>query len=166
MLSTKKLGKRAFVVQILFTVILALCFGEGYEQFRHTQRWSAYNQTYGKQLLLPTHLNVPHATLGFLPGLAKDSLTVRIYKPDTEDDEELRTWIASHNRCSAFQPSYKRLSGPQGQWEATRGRETIQFYRLDDYGWITISVFERITEKDYAEWRKLPTGKLIPKSQP
>ena len=147
MFSTKKLGKRSFLVQILLTMVVVFCVETIYEQVRAAIQWREYNQAHGKELLLPSYLNVPHATTDWLPGLAKEALTVKIFKPNSSDDESLRAWIFSNNRASAFLSSYKTLKGPVGQWEATRGPETIQFYRMDEDGWITISVFQRLPGK-------------------
>ena len=139
--------RRSFLVQILFTVVVVFCVEAIYEQVRAAGRWHEYIDKYGRGLMLPTSLNVPHATLEWHPGLKHEALTVRIFKPNSGDDDSLRSWITSNNHSSAFVPSYKTLKQPLGQWEATRGPETIQFYRMDEDGWITISVFERIPEK-------------------
>jgi hypothetical protein len=106
------------------------------------RRWE-YDRTYSSELALPNNLNGPFARSELYPGTTKRGLYVQIFKPDSTDDAEIRSWIARHNRMSAFVPSFKTLKGPLCEWEARRGPEFIRFDRMDEDGWISINVFER-----------------------
>ena len=146
-MKTRKLGLAA---SIAIRVVVAIGVVYLVLYVRSVNQWREYNETFGKRLALPDNLNTPHAKENWLPGLVGKDLTVRIYKPDTTDDENLRIWIAQHNRSSAFEPTFKRLTGELGEWDAKRGAETIQFTRFDENGWISISVFQRQSESQTA----------------
>ena len=117
-------------------------------RYHDSQKWDDYDQKFGSQLALPRTTVPPHARLIDQPSSVNHTLLVQIFHPNTADDDSLRNWIAAHDGFSAWRPSFKTIKGSMGEWETTRGLQTLVFSRLSDDGWFTLQLQQRLPNGD------------------
>lgn len=127
------------------------------------QDWAArgeYNQRYSKMLHLPQDTPRLQYSLIRMPGVVGKGLVVSFYRPNSDEDANLRDWISKRNQFPKLQPGYSLGAKPIGTWEAERGSDFLVMSRVNESGWIDFTVGKRMppeeAKKDIATfpWKK------------
>ncbi len=91
-----------------------------------------------------------------MPGVVGKALWIDFYQPNTDEDAKLRAWFVMYDGFSSFKSLNRHLPEPIGDWEATRGKQSLTVSRHDESGWVHVSLGQKMpldeAEKDLATY--------------